>query len=999
MAPTENFRTNRSRENDLEASLSGNGPDEASLRKGDEETPVAPRVCELIRRVKNLGPVHDANWPPVETLHRASPGLDTLAASLSGLGNELVAPSCIGRFRVEKLLGKGGFGLVYKAFDPDLDRKVAIKIPRLDVLTSPESLARFVREARAVALLGHPGVVPVFEVGQTGPVPYMVMALIEGGNLAQWIQVNGKELANRSVALLMIALAEATQHAHSRGIIHRDLKPANVLLHSENASPIREENLAGCARISDFGMAIVNSDDGLATQSGAMIGTPVYMAPEQVCSGREPVRTTTDVYGLGAIMYELLAGKPPFAGDSFVEILRQVEAVPPVSPRRINPAVPADIEAICLKCLEKQPSRRYSSAADLAADLQRFVDGVPVRARRPRGVERLARWVNRNRAVSTAAFVAFAALCIGLGTSIRQAGIARSNFHESERQRVRAESHLARAEKAIDQMLNEVADVLASVPGLETLRERVLHKALEFETELAVVEGDDPDIRMRAARAHGKVAEIQLKLGDVDNALQSLDTARVLLDAIVSDRAELADQKRRLLTHFQLMTGNALAAKGKYREVGETVAPVAQFFSGMNVEHPDPEELRTWSGALSLLGRAQSRQGKATEAEASYMLSAEVLSRIPETMRVPKDRIQLAMNWNSLANLHRMNGNLQDAIAAYESSIRSTRELLNADAGNFQLRSNLLLAMLNLASARVDGQDFGQALADYEDALPEAGHLLDQCPAIARHQQFMLSALCGKAVCLEKSGGDLELAHAAYRDAIRFGEDLVNRGNPTPEALQDLSSVLGNFGNLLYRGLKRPEEALPVFEKQIAIARKLVEDVAQPGNHQWALSLALGNLGEFYLEQENPALAEPLHREGEAVALENQARTPRSEFAMNRLAWHRQRLGYVLCRTGKLAEALDKAIAIGEIDPVSSKIQMVSASAIAHIHGWIKEQGDLVVPEGFETTVREKLADSLRAAARLGWNDKLSVREVVAMAGIGTDPLFQEIVESIPDRP
>ncbi|MFO0852553.1 MAG: serine/threonine-protein kinase [Gemmataceae bacterium] len=297
-----------------------------------------------------------------------------------------VAGEHVGRFELVRVIGRGGFGNVYLARDPRLDREVAVKTPRTDVLLTSELLRRFARESKAAAGLDHAHIVPVYETGEDGPVPYIVSAYIPGPSLAGWLREAQRPVAPEVAARLVAALADAVQHAHERGVLHRDLKPANVLLDaSGGGEPLSRP------RLTDFGLArLVESAGTDETGSMACLGTPSYMAPEQAFGRSSAVGPPSDVYGLGAILYELLTGRPPFQGLTDLETMQLVTAVDPVPPRRTRRDVPPDLETVCLKCLEKEPRRRYSTAADLADDLRRVLRGEPTVARPPGPLRRLA---------------------------------------------------------------------------------------------------------------------------------------------------------------------------------------------------------------------------------------------------------------------------------------------------------------------------------------------------------------------------------------------------------------------------------------------------------------------------------------------------------------------------------------------------------------------------------------------------------------------------------
>ncbi|MFO0951170.1 MAG: serine/threonine-protein kinase [Isosphaeraceae bacterium] len=273
-----------------------------------------------------------------------------------------------GDYEILEELGRGGMGVVYRARQVSLNRPVALKMIRSGVLADADELRRFQNEVEAVALLDHPGVVPVYEVGELDGQRYFSMKLIDGGCITSRLETYRDD--PRAAARLVAEAAEAVAHAHARGVLHRDLKPANLLI-----------DAAGHPHVTDFGLAKRISDDAEMTQTGAILGTPAYMSPEQAAGRRGAITTATDVYGLGAVLYSLLSGKAPFAGATVIETLDAVRTSSPEGPRRLNPRVPRDLETVCLKCLEKEPGRRYATAQALAADLRAWLDNRPIAAR------------------------------------------------------------------------------------------------------------------------------------------------------------------------------------------------------------------------------------------------------------------------------------------------------------------------------------------------------------------------------------------------------------------------------------------------------------------------------------------------------------------------------------------------------------------------------------------------------------------------------------------
>lgn len=351
------------------------------------------------------GPHEDSASPACPPHAGASPDADSSAAAAIELPGllDLAArdgwqlPERFGRFLIEDVLGQGGFGLVFKAHDPMLKRTVALKIPRPEHLISADARRRFLLEAEAAAALDHPGIVPVYETGEVPPVPYIVSAYCTGPTLAEWLADHNAPLPPRVAALWMAQLADAVQHAHCRGVLHRDLTPHNVIL-EPNEQPAPDEPIYR-PKLMDFGLAKRIDANDEATRSGMLVGTIKYMSPEQI-RGHGEVTVASDVYGLGSVLYELLCRRAPIVGDSEADVLRRIEEEPPPSPRSIRPEVSADLATVCLKCLSKRPLERYASAAELAADLRRYLAGEPVLARPIGKGIRIVRWCRRRPLVA-----------------------------------------------------------------------------------------------------------------------------------------------------------------------------------------------------------------------------------------------------------------------------------------------------------------------------------------------------------------------------------------------------------------------------------------------------------------------------------------------------------------------------------------------------------------------------------------------------------------------
>jgi len=310
-------------------------------------------------------------------------------------------------YEIECELGRGGVGVVYKARQVGLNRSVALKIVLAGPYTDPGTRARFLLEAESVAAMEHPGVVRVFAFGEHAGYPFLAMEYLPAGSLAAYTKQRGP-LPAHEAATLLTKLAAAVAHAHSRGVVHRDIKPGNVLL-TEDGQP----------RLTDFGLAKVDRSELSVT--GQVLGTPSYMSPEQAAGKVREVGPAADVYALGAVLYDLLTGRPPFSGDSIADTLILVQYTEPKRPQKLNPSVPRDLETICLKCLEKEPEKRYLSVQDLADDLARFQSDKPIHARPTGPVERALKWGRRHRfsvSLLVAALLIQAAIVVGILLSI-----------------------------------------------------------------------------------------------------------------------------------------------------------------------------------------------------------------------------------------------------------------------------------------------------------------------------------------------------------------------------------------------------------------------------------------------------------------------------------------------------------------------------------------------------------------------------------------------------
>lgn len=386
--------------------------------------------------------------PPLPTPAGASAERETVVPPTSRSADWPVVPG----YEIERELGRGGMGVVYRARQRTLKRTVALKMIRAGAGADPEELVRFRIEAEAVARLQHPNIVQIYEVGEwqagnaTSPMPFFSLEFVDGDNLDE--QLGRRPQPARLSAELVETLARAMHYAHQRGIIHRDLKPGNILLASAPGPSSEAKELktsdnrpAGIPKITDFGLAKRLDAQIGQTQTGVIMGTPNYMAPEQAAGEVRKISALTDVYALGAILYEMLTGRPPFLAATALETVQQVIDQEPVAPSRMQPKLPRDLETICLKCLQKDPRQRYGSALDLADDLRRFLADEPIQARPVSAGERLWRWCLRKPVVAGLSAALILVVCTGFGLVTWKWQESVGNFREAEHQRELAVGH------------------------------------------------------------------------------------------------------------------------------------------------------------------------------------------------------------------------------------------------------------------------------------------------------------------------------------------------------------------------------------------------------------------------------------------------------------------------------------------------------------------------------------------------------------------------------
>jgi serine/threonine-protein kinase len=454
------------------------------------------------------------------------------------------------------VLGRGGMGIVFRARQLSLKRQVALKMILTGRNARPTERARFQREAEAVARLQHPNIVQIYEVGEQNGLPYFSLEFVNAGSLAQFLASNAH--SPKVCAEFVQQLAEAMHYAHKRGIVHRDLKPANILLHLDESEILKDGQLADSMifrnllsyvpKITDFGLAKHMGGEEGPFRQGAVVGTPSYMAPEQARGTSGEVGPAADVYALGAILYEMLTGRPPFKAATVEETAQQVLNTEPLPPTQFQPKIPKDLETICLVCLQKNPAHRYGSAEALAEDLRRFLANEPILARRTHLPERVVKLVSRYPLLAGVSITVMMTMLALMWISWNRAATFRAEKGEILQAWQTSEEQLQQAMNTIDQMAATVEI------GPDPKRPQVLTKAREFYEHL--IEQDGPPARM--ALAHYRLAKIHERLGDQQEAQVYYQEANSRWEKLARDGPNRSDFEPHMLDsrkRLQLLSG------------------------------------------------------------------------------------------------------------------------------------------------------------------------------------------------------------------------------------------------------------------------------------------------------------------------------------------------------------------------------------------------------------------------------------------------------------
>jgi serine/threonine-protein kinase len=690
--------------------------------KGDARAGLAEVTSDPVKR--SLAGLADAD------VRQSLAGLTTPPAQgLVLLSTTAYVPEARDRYTLSRLHATGGIGRVWLARDASLGRDVALKELRPERAGNPAVWARFLKEAQVTGQLEHPGIVPIYEVGRRpeDQQPFYTMRFVRGRTLAEAVAAYHRRRANgeagplelRELLTAFVGVCNAVAYAHSRGVLHRDLKPQNVVLGD-----------FGEVVVLDWGPArLTGQPDGAAaplelpaegqadgTVQGQVLGTPAYMAPEQAEGRLDLLGPASDVYGLGAILYEILTGRPPFRGDDTTAVLRQVVHEAPPPPRSLEKGAPAALEALCLKALAKRPGERYGSAKELAAEVQRWLGDEPVSAYREPLAARAGRWVKRHRALVTSAaaalFVALVGLAVVLGLqsrSNRELAAANRRLEEAnERERQRFELAME-AIKTFHTGVSE--DVLLKQDQFKELRNKLLGEAAEFYGKLEKLLAGQTDTPSRQA-----LGTAYFWLGDLTRRIGSTPEALKVLRQALAVRQELADANP-AVTSFQDDLANshnqigvlldeagqpqeALAAYQKaqaiWQELADANPNVAQFQSMLAASH------NNIGLALAAIGRPQ-------EALAAYERARVILQKLVDANPTNTQFQELlASHHNNIGGLLAQTGQPQEALAAHQKALAIRQKLVDDNPTNARFQLDLALSHHNIGIVL---EDTGQAEA------------------------------------------------------------------------------------------------------------------------------------------------------------------------------------------------------------------------------------------------------------------------------------------------
>jgi serine/threonine protein kinase/tetratricopeptide (TPR) repeat protein len=860
------------------------------------------------------------------------------------------------RYTLTRVHAEGGLGKIWIAHDTDLNRDVALKEIKSAAFPNSESCHRFLKEAQITGQLEHPNIVPVYELARRkeDDQPFYTMRFLRGQTLRDAADEFHRCRAGKAPDRLelqrqllepFVKVCQAVAYAHSRGVIHRDLKPENVVLGAYGEVVVLDWGLAKVLGEPDSASQesveprISLSVDAKDTETHGAIGTPAYMPPEQA-EGLGAVDTRTDVYGLGAILFHSLTGRPPVSGSSVHDVLRQVQAGNLRKAREIEPTVPPALEAICSRALEHDRRNRYRSAEDLAEDVRRWLLDEPVSVYRDSVAVRFMRWGRRHRTLASSLAALLVTAVIGLGVGVffidRERARTKQQKEIADEQRQAATANAAQAlhnlrlaQNAADGLLTEVADVdLAEIPQMEPVRLRLLEKAKGGYSQFLVQKGDDPLVQWGAARSLVRLGDIQSLLGDVPAAEQSYRKAAAELEGLAKNDPSNIDFQRDLARANHGL-GVLLKDANRFTE-GEAMLRKAIRQRDAIAKKPEPtaDDKQAPAESRYQLGALLARKGEArAEDLAAYQDAIDVQAQLVQQHRDrPEYRTQLARYRNNLGILQNASGHPQEAIDTFEGTLELLRPLTEGPDALPGARWQFARVANNLAGLFL------------RDRPAQADPMLNRGQSLLRKLSSEFPAVAPYAAeraSVENTVGLLAMrkrqpqeAVAAFRESVRLFETLKRRFPRNPAYRLKLAISLVTLNEALASAA--PAEAEAGLVAALDQLKALVAEYPTVPEYQRALGRGLYQLGRLMVARKKPRDAVVQAEAAKAIQQEVLKANPESDQDSSALAQDQALLTLALIGADRLSDAASAAEQVSAIRPVDPGASITAAVLLIH---------------------------------------------------------------------
>jgi tetratricopeptide (TPR) repeat protein/tRNA A-37 threonylcarbamoyl transferase component Bud32 len=874
----------------------------------------------------------------------------------------------VGDYELIEKVGEGGMGVVYKARQRRLNRVVALKMMRGGPSATAEDVKRFRGEAMAAANLRHPGIVTIHEVGEHNGIHFISMEFVEGQSLSERLRESA--IPPQRAAMLVEAVAEAVQFAHGRGVLHRDLKPSNILL-DPNDRP----------RVVDFGLAKRVESDSELTRTGQILGTPSYMPPEQAGGKPETVDARGDVYSLGALLYELLTGRPPFRGATAWETIRQVVETEPVSPRVLDATIPKDLETISLKCLDKRPEGRYTTAGALAEDLQRFQRGEPITARPIGHLLCAARWCQRKPLVAGLSAAVVLALVTGTAVSTwfgieahhrateasQSATMFRAERDRADDERDRTQQALAETRRAIDKYVETVRNAeLLKDERFRPLLNALLEDALQHYQCYIDAYEHGPDDRADLAHALNIVGSLSHTSGDIERARRSYTQAIEVLSLLarsdptaVRVREELAEAYKGLVA-VRYETGELAGAEA-------TLEKVSGLYDPLIAEHPTiPKYRHELAKQYRMLGNVKHRGGKPLEAANCYRKAIAIEESLIAGGDDDAHRFELALNTNLLGNVQKDTGESPAAMTSYRKAIEMFTSLLAKTPSSTAYRSGLAATYGSLAGAQARHGSGSDAVTSYGKAIELRRRLVEDHPNVREYRDELAAGYLNLGTVQQRIG-KLDEAAESYEAVTKIAGQLASENPTVGRNREQLASGYTNLG-ILQNDTGRLDAAVDSHGKAIQLFKKLAAESPSVAGHRAHLARSYTNLGSVQVKRRDTAAGAASFKKSIEILERLVADHPLDDY-FEVLAKAYINLGIARREAGEFAESAEryrKAIEIYDRlagkNPTATEFRMGAAAARFHLAIDQKRAGKL--PQAATS-----LAQAIQLYARLAAQD------------------------------